>query len=326
MNTINPNHDSTDTKIWTTRRLLSWVTQYFEKHGIDSPRLSAEILLAHVLKCERLHLYMEVDRPSSDDELKELHSLVARAARHEPIAYLIGDSWFFGLQFQVTRDTLIPRPSTETIVEQVLQHYRQKNINDTTINNREETESSQINSTCTNPHITIVDIGTGSGVIAVTLAKHIENVRILATDISEAALQVARANALTHKVNTNIEFIQGSLLEPLRNIPVILGDIDYLVSNPPYISDKEWEAVAPNVTDYEPTSALRGGQDGLDYIKPLLLMGPEYLRIGGQLLIEIADSQVDPVLELARQNSLLGDWHILDDFEGLPRVLAATRV
>ncbi|MHC4107819.1 MAG: peptide chain release factor N(5)-glutamine methyltransferase [Planctomycetota bacterium] len=287
---------------WTTRRLLGWMTGHFASKGIDSPRLVAEMLLSHVIGCERMRLYMEVDRPATPLELESLRDLVRRAARHEPAQYLVGETWFYGRRFFVDRSTLIPRPSTEALIEHVLQWHR---------------------AVPGHADALIADIGTGTGCIAVTLAALIPQARIVATDVSADALALAAENAQQHEVADRIEFRQGALLEPLEALG--LGRFDVICSNPPYISDPEWEQVAPNVRNYEPASALRGGADGLDVIRPLIAEGERFLRPGGQLVVEIGHAQHDAVLELVKATAALTAPMVLKDHEGLWRVLVAER-
>jgi len=283
-------------KVWTTRQLLQWTTEHFERKDIDSPRVSAEMLLAHVLETTRLKLYMEADRPSTPLERSAFRELVERATNHEPVDYLVGQCPFFSMMFKVTRDVLIPRPSTETAIEHIIQHVRAM-----------PGASSPM----------IADVGTGSGIIAVSLAKHLKSAHIIATDISEAALEVAKENAETHRVTDRIDFLQGDLLDPLRG-----QQFHYLVSNPPYISDPEWQDVAPNVKDYEPESALRAGPDGLDYIRPIIEQAPALLLSPGQLVLEIAASQKDITQQLAHEAGLKYPA-VLHDHENLPRILVA---
>lgn len=284
--------------VWTTRRLLAWTTEHFKKRGLDSPRLSAEMLLAHVLGVPRLKLYMDVDRPASELERATFRALVERAVRHEPIDYLVGKAPFFSMMLKVTPAVLVPRPSTETLVEHIIQHQR-----------RTPGFSSPV----------IADVGTGSGAIAIALAKHIPNSRVTATDISEDALDLARENAEAQDVSDRIDFRLGDLLEPLLEGGVTFH---YLCSNPPYISDDEWPAVPPNVREHEPTTALRGGVDGLKYLRPLIADARPLLRSPGQLVLEIAASQKKVVLDLAGR---AGYAHpeVLVDHEQLPRVLVA---
>ncbi len=277
--------------------------EFFTRKQIDSPRLCAELLLAHVIGCERMRLYMDTDRPATPEELTSLRTLVERAGRHEPIQYLLGEAWFFTRPFTVTPATLIPRPSTERIVEEVLQCAR-------------------AGSRLSEP-LTIVDLGTGSGILAITLAILLPRASVLATDISPEAIEVATGNARRHAVADRIDFLPGSLLEPLRQQEGDPVRADFLVSNPPYISDAEWKDVETNVRDFEPTLALRAGADGLDYLRPLIAHSHEFIRPGGALLLEIADSQAETVAALAGQNPALTDVRILSDYEQLPRVMAA---
>lgn len=292
-------------EVWTTRRLLKWMTEHFTAKEVDSPRVVAEMLLAHVLGCERLRLYMEVDRPASAPELSRLRDLVARAAKHEPVQYLVGEAWFFGKPYSVNRSTLIPRPCTETLVEHVLQWHR-------------------LNPGHLNP--LIADIGTGTGCIAISLAAQIPDSRVIATDVIPEALDLAKSNAARHKVSDRMEFRLGSGVEPLVSGGPPGERYDVICSNPPYISDAEWETqVDRNVKGHEPDSALRGGVDGLYVIRPLIAQSPALLKPGGLFVIEIAASQKEAVIVLANQNELLENPMVLKDHEGLWRVLAAHR-
>ena len=282
---------------WTTRRLLTWTTQYITRKGIDHPRLTAELLLSHTLGVTRLGLYMDPDRPSNDLERSLFHRLIERAARHEPVDYLIGHAPFRDGVVAVDRRVLIPRPSTETLAEHVVRHAKQT------------------------PGFhwpLIADIGTGSGAIAIAVAKEIPTSRVIATDVSPEAIEVAQENARGQGVLDRIEFKQGDLLGPIEG-----RRVHFLVSNPPYISDEEWGDVPACVKNYEPTLALRGGMDGLKYIRPLIANAPRFLLNPGQLVVEIAASQKQVAMELACQSSGLRDPHILVDHEGLPRVLVA---
>ncbi|MEX2214455.1 MAG: peptide chain release factor N(5)-glutamine methyltransferase [Phycisphaeraceae bacterium] len=287
---------STSEEKWTTRRLLAWTAEHFEKKGIDSPRLSAEMLLAHVLGVKRIKLFIEADRPASELERAAFRDLVERAIQHEPVDYLVGHAPFFSMMFKVTPAVLIPRPSTETLVEHIIQHAK-----------RTPGYRSPL----------IADVCTGSGIIAIALAKHLPGCHVIATDISDEALAIAKENAQAHGVTQHIDFHQGNLLEPLG-----VQRVRYLVSNPPYISDAEWAQVEPNVKDYEPERALRGGADGLQLIRPLIAQAKRFIEPPGQLVLEIAASQKEAVLALA-QEAGLENAHVLADHEGLPRVLVA---
>lgn len=300
---------------WTTRKLLAWMTKTFEDKQLDPPRLFAELLLSHVIGCDRLRLYMEADRPASTEERDALRDLVRRALKNEPVQYLTGEAWFFGMAFKADSRALIPRPATETIIEAVIDHCR------TTPgfggSDRETAGEG----------VMIADVCTGSGIIACALAKSLPEARVLATDLSPDAIQLAQNNIDQHGLTDRIELAEGDLLTPVRAHPIAGQDheLHILASNPPYIPDHEWEQVPPNVKDYEPELALRGGGDGLDAVRPLLEEGPKLLRPGGLLAIELAASHSDAALQLAGQHPLLTDCRIVKDHEGLPRTLLAER-
>jgi release factor glutamine methyltransferase len=298
---------------WTTRRLLNWMTEAFTKKGLDSPRLSAELLLTHVLGCDRLRLYMDADRPAAPLERDTLRELVGRALKHEPIDYLVGEKWFFGMAFHVSPAVLVPRPSTETIVENVLLHAR-----------AEPGFGGK-----TGEGVRFADVCTGSGCIAVALLKHLPGAAAVATDISPDALAVAQRNADRHGVRPRVEFLQGDLLAPLRDAAGVstaaTTDLHYLLANPPYIPDHEWDAVPPNVKDYEPHAALRGGADGLMFVRPLIEGAAEFLRPGGVLMVEVAACTSEQAAALASAQPQLERVRVLNDLEGLPRVVVATR-
>ncbi|MEM9884045.1 MAG: peptide chain release factor N(5)-glutamine methyltransferase [Planctomycetota bacterium] len=288
------------TEAWTTRRLLHWTTGHFERAGVDSPRVAAEMLLGFVLGVERLRLYMEPDRPASAAERERFRGLVQRAAGQEPVDYLVGHAPFFGLQLAVSPAVLIPRPSTEAIVERVLQDERGRDRRD---------------------GLRVVDIGTGSGAIAVTLAKHLPDVSVVATDVSDEALAVAKANAETIGVSERIDFRGGDLYQP------VAGErFDWVLSNPPYISDAEWADVLPNVAEHEPVGALRAGADGLDVLRPLIAGAGGRLLPKGRVLFEHSFSQGEATRSLAAATGGAGglrDVETLKDHEGLDRVLLA---
>ncbi|MBX3317618.1 MAG: peptide chain release factor N(5)-glutamine methyltransferase [Phycisphaeraceae bacterium] len=314
----------TDTQTtWTTRKLLQWMRDAFTKKGLDSPGLSAELLMAHILGCERLKLYLDVDRPASDEERATLRDLVTRALNHEPVQYLVGTGWFFGLPMQVDKRVLIPRPSTETIVEHVLQHARAAHGGHGT----PRADPGLDTPAAIDAPLLLADICTGSGCIAITLAKRLPTARIIATDISTDALDVATANAERHAVSDRVEFLSGDMLKPILAHPVAGAkeSLHYLVSNPPYIPDHEWETVEPNVKNHEPHAALRGGADGMDFVKQVLTDAPELLVPGGQVLVEIASCTAQHALTIARAHTLLTDARIIHDHEGLARVIVATR-
>jgi release factor glutamine methyltransferase len=323
--------------VWTTRRLLEWMGGHFQSRGLDSPRLVAEMLLAHVLGCDRMRLYMEADRPAGPNELAALHTVVARAASHEPVQYLIGKARFYGRDFTVTPAVFIPQPCTEEIVSLVSEQFGRPARSSTA-------EDGAANDEDAAPRPLIADVGTGSGCIAISLALQIPGARLLATDIDEAALEVARANAERFGVADRIDFAVGSLLEPLEAWMAkggngaggaIPGDeptsggggFDVICSNPPYIPDHEWDGgqVQEAVRKFVPQRALRGGRDGLDCIRPLVSGAGSLLKVGGRLVLEIAHCQRDAVLGLVDEAPDLGRAEVRRDHEGLWRILIAER-
>jgi len=284
---------------WTTRQLLEWIAGYLGERGIDNPRLTAELLVAHVIDCERLRLYMEVDRPASPEELSRLRSLVKRVAGHEPVQYVTGEAWFYGRPFGVDRSTLIPRPSTESLIERVINIAR-----------AEAVQPSQF-----------LDIGTGTGVIAITLASELSSSRIVATDVDDAILDLAARNAARHGVDERVEFRTGPVYEPVEADETF----DVICANPPYIPDNEWADLAPNVRGHEPVRALRGGIDGLAVVRPIVEASPAHLRRGGWLFVEIAHASRDAALALVSGVSELEQSDVLKDHEGFWRILVARR-
>lgn len=298
-------------QVWTTRKLLAWMGEAFTRQKLDAPRLMAEMLMAHVLGCDRLKLYLDPDRPASPMERQNLRELVQRALRHEPVQYLVGEGWFFGMPFHVDPRVLIPRPSTATIIEEVLAHAR----------------ATHPESGSTGQGLTILDVCTGSGCIAITLLKKLPQARAIATDISQDALELARKNATRHGVADRLDLLQGDLFQPVLEFPATRGpgSVDFLVSNPPYIPDDEWGAVEPNVKNHEPTIALRGGVDGLDFVRTLIAAGPRFIKSGGLLCVEVADSRARAALALAAEQPDLADPRVVKDFEDLPRVIVARR-
>lgn len=303
-----PRSTASDREPWTTRRLMAWITDALARHHADSPRLCAEMLLAHVIGCDRLRLYMEIDRPATPLERESLRELVSRAMNDEPVQYLVGEAWFYGLPMTVDRRVLIPRHCTETIVEQVLHHAR----------------SEPGFGGPAGQGVTIGDVCTGSGAVAIAILKNLKGARALATDVSPEALELARRNADRHAVADRADFLAGDLLNPIRDHPAGHG-LHYVVSNPPYIPDHEWQEVARNVKDFEPEIALRGGPDGLRFVRPIIEQAPACLRPHGLLLVEIAACTAGAVLRLAEGHPLLRTPRIVKDGDGLPRVLVATR-
>jgi len=299
------------TDLWTTRRLLAWMQETFAKKHLDAPRKQAEMLLEHVIGCKTLELYTNPDRPASPLERDTLRNLVQRALKHEPIQYLVGKERFFGLELLVDKRVLIPRPETQTIVEEVLQHLR----------------ANHGQSATKGDGLLLADICTGSGAIAIALLKNLPAARVVATDLSKDALEVARTNATRHGVLDRLDLLEGDLLAPLHDHPTTRGvaSLDYLVSNPPYIPDEEWAAVEPNVKDYEPHLALRSSPDGLTHVRRLINDAPRLLKPQGLMLIEVAESRAAQAADLARAHPDLTDVRTLKDLFNKPRVIVAAK-
>jgi len=279
--------------VTTYASLLQAAAARLAAAGIDSPRLDAEVLLAATLGIDRTRLYGRLRERTAPDCESSFASALARRAAGEPVAYLVGQREFWSLPFTVTPDVLIPRPETELLIETCC----------------------RLASELSAPFI--CDLGTGSGCIAVALARELPRARLIATDISSAALALARHNAMAHAVSDRIVFVRGDLLAPFRGTACF----DLIVSNPPYVAENE--PLPPGV-DREPAGALRAGRDGLDIIRRLVTDAPARLRPGGWLLSEIGHGQADAVRRLAADTGL-ESVSLRPDFAGIPRVLVARR-
>ena len=273
---------------------LKTAAQDLSAAGCDTPQLDAELLLAFTLNQSRTWLLTYPEIPLSSQQQKRFLALVERRRQKEPVAYIVGQKGFFGLDFLVTPGVLIPRPETELLIETALE-----------IASGGAAESSP----------TIADVGTGSGCIAVTLAKNLVHARLFAVDISTQALSIAKKNAAAHGVSNRIDFLQGNLLNPL------LEPVNMIVSNPPYISRLELQSVMPDVVQYEPDLALNGGESGLVIIEKLLSQGTTKLTAGGSILVEIGYRQGDAVKQLALANFPAAAVKIKQDLAGLDRLL-----
>lgn len=281
--------------VWTVGRLLTWTTEWLTGKGSEAPRLEAEVLLAHVRGCQRIALYTAFDTPVAEAERGRFREIVKRRGEGEPVAYLVGSREFFSLPFRVTPAVLVPRPETEGLVIRVLDLCRPQ----------------------AGPRI--VDVGTGSGAIAITLAKHLPKASITATDVSSAALAVARDNAARHGVAERIAFLECDLLDH----PQAAGPWDVIVSNPPYVREDEFESLPRDVRLHEPKAALVSGPTGVEIIERLAALAAARLVPGGWLLCEIGPAAAAEAV-LARQTGLTAEPTILD-FAGLPRIVQARR-
>ena len=253
---------------WTTLAVLDWTTNRFNEAGIASARLEAQLLLAHVLKCSRTQLYMNFDKPLGEDELAAYRALIKRRLAGEPVAYLMGEQEFWGLPFYVDPAVLVPRPDTETVIE-VVRSLR----------------------TDRSAACRILDLCTGSGAIAVSLAKELPAARVIATEISDAAVAIARRNAERNGVADRVDIRQGDLWEPVAG-----EQFDLIASNPPYIASAVIETLQAEVKR-EPRLALDGGPDGMAFYDRICAAARIHLEPGGALVVEHGFDQADAVRE-----------------------------
>jgi release factor glutamine methyltransferase len=288
---------------WTIRKLLEWTSGFFSRKEVDSPRLSAELLLAHVLAVPRIKLYTDYERPLGEKELATFRDLVKRAGEQEPIAYLTGKSYFFNLELAVGPGVLIPRPDTETLVENVLQLIR----------NTPGMDSPRV-----------LDLCTGSGCIACAIASRVKTASVTAIDLSETAVAIAQKNAEQLKVADRVVVLQGDLYAPLTDT-VDAQPFHLIVSNPPYIPSGQIESLDRNVRDYEPHLALDGGPDGLVIHRRILEQAAYRLLPGGHIFMEIAFDQGHCAMELMSAQPDLQNARLLKDYGGKDRVVTATR-
>lgn len=295
---------------WTVRKVLEWTTGHLKKHGSDTPRLDAEILLAHSRGCQRIQLYTAFDEPLTDAVRAKMRDLVQRRAQAEPVAYLVGHREFFSLDFHVSKHVLIPRPDTETLVVEMIEATKQL-------------AASRSASGDESP-IRIIDLCTGSGCVAISVAKRCQmaklNVQILATDISVEALAVAAANAAKHGVEGIVEFLESNLF---ANVPVE-DKFDIIASNPPYIPTAEIDTLDPEVAKHEPRLALDGGTSGFDIIDRLIATAPQYATPNALFLMELSPEQAESATSKLNSAGPYRDVTVRKDLAGRPRVMRAS--
>ena len=284
---------------WTILKLLKWTTDYFKSHHIEQPRAASEILLAHALGLQRVDLYIQYDRPLEPKELGVFREFIKRRLQKEPVAYIVGEKGFWSLDLKVTRDVLIPRPETERLVEAAL----------------------SIIPTDPSPRpLRILDLGTGSGALVLALASERKGHRFYGVDHSHHALSVAQSNARRHGLEGAITFLQGNWFEAVEDRR---GYFDLIVSNPPYVSNTEFERLPLEISQYEPRGALDGGPDGLDAIRLIIEKSRAYLTPGGWLLVEIGSNQWASVERLIMASHGYTDACVIKDYNGLDRVVRA---
>jgi release factor glutamine methyltransferase len=286
---------------WTIQKLLNWTAEYFKDKKLDAPRLSAELLLSHILAMKRIELYTQFDKPVAKPQLDKLHNLVKRAGQNEPVAYLIGKTEFYSLEIIVSPACLIPRPETELLAERAIEFLRGRT-------------GKQF----------VCDLCTGSACIAVAIAKNFANADIIATDICDAALKVAAENIQKYQLNSRVKLLCGDLFEPI--VPHLdIEKFDLLVCNPPYVSAGEFEILAQNVKDYEPKQALFAGEDGLDVYRRIAEKADAFLKPDGALMLEIGYSQGRSVSELLEHANCFRHITIEKDFNNNDRVITAVK-
>lgn len=282
----------------TVLEAIKLSTEYLSKKGIDSPRINAELLLADVIKCKRLDLYLSFDRPLAEEELNKYRELIKRRAGFEPLQYIIGKVEFYGLDLKVNPFVLIPRQETELLVENILNRI---------------SKDAELN---------ILDIGTGSGNIAIALANHLPNAQIIATDINAEALILAKENASKLNLSNRITFMQHDILtEDMDKFPLF----DLVVSNPPYVSLESFSSLQKEIKDFEPRTAVTDESDGLSFYRVIAQKAYLKIKSGGKLYFEIAQGQHDDVSDLMMKNNF-SNIEVVKDYQNIERIISGEKL
>lgn len=289
--------DAPDDDVWTILRMILWSAEYLEGKGVESGRLDAEHLLAHVLGMERLQLYLQYERPLTPDELDAYRPLLKRRAGREPLQHILGVQPFRELDLEVDESVLVPRPETELLVDAVLEWARGSERSD----------------------LTVVDIGTGSGAIALSLALEGPFASVVATDVDDDALVMARRNRAAAELDERVELRVGELFDALRDDE----RFDAIVSNPPYIPEAEAASLQAEVRDWEPRRALFAGVDGLDVLRGLVSGAHRHMRPGGLFAVEVGLAQAPVVADLITETEGYDAPWILRDYAGRERFVLA---
>jgi release factor glutamine methyltransferase len=288
------------TELKTVDALVVWVRHTLEQAGVETAAQESRWLVEHVLELESHHLASKGQEPVSAEQWAHAVSLASRRAAREPLQYILGTQEFCGLEFQVSPAVLIPRPETEVLVQEAV---RAVDLDKASV---------------------LVDVGTGSGCVAVALATILGNARIVAVDRSPEALAVAKGNAERHAVAEKIEWIEGDLLSALRERGMA-GAVDVIVSNPPYIAEADWAGLQPEVREFEPRSALFSGPTGTEFHERLLRESKEFLVPGGMLVMEIGQGQCAAVRQMAEHIGGYAPLGVVEDEAGIERVVIARR-
>jgi len=279
------------------KEVLVNTEKYFKKNDIDSPRLDAEVLLAELLGMERIKLYVNFDYPLKDKEISKYREMIKKRAQHIPVAYIIGHKEFMSLDFDVNQNVLLPRPETEILVEYLIDYFQEKDMDS----------------------INIVEVGTGSGAIMVSLGHYLDNARILGVEIEEGAIEVTRQNIDKFNLEDRLKVTKGDLLNPL--IKREISNVDLLVSNPPYISEEDMDKLPPEVKQ-EPDKALYGGREGLDIYKNLIPQARKVLKDNGMIALEIGYNQAEAVSNILKENNFK-DLELRKDYADKDRFIIA---
>jgi release factor glutamine methyltransferase len=294
------------------RDILNKSTKDLEKIDSPSARLDAEVLLSFCLGCDRLEFYKNPDMIISETQLAAFRNLIARRLQWEPVAYITGRKEFWSFTLEVNSSVLIPRPDTEIIVEEALDVAKKLESTSDLDSGLRRNDSKQ-------RPVRILDIGTGSGAIALTLALEITSAKVVATDISATALELAQKNAATLGLQDKIDFRLGNLFEPIE------GFFDIIVSNPPYIAANDYEELPVSVKDFEPREALLAGVSGLEFYEKLIYQAAPYLKKNGWLLLEIGAKQEAGIRRIIEDSGFYDSIEMRRDYAGLPRVIKARR-
>ena len=288
----------------TIRSIRRWAINALNKSDIEDPDINAEVLLSHVLSCDRLKLHTNPENIIKDKDVIKYKELIKKRARHVPLQYITGHVEFMSLDFIVDKSVLIPRPETEILVETALKKVK--------------------NGVFPNNTITIVDIGTGSGNIAISLAVNLQNVQVYASDISKDALDIARINARRHDVAEKIRFLHGYLFEAFDG-HLEKGSINLIVSNPPYVSESGLNNLEPEIKEHEPYEALIAGKDGLCFYKQIIKSASDWLKPKGCIILEAGETQAKAIIELIGKEGYFEDIEIIKDLQGKERIVSAKR-
>lgn len=289
----------------TIRNTLRWAVDILKNSNIESPNVNAEVLLAHVLSCDRIELHTNQDKIIDDGDIGKYKKLINKRADRVPLQYITGHVEFMSLDFVVDKHTLIPRQETEILVETVLNKIKSKAPSDKTI--------------------TIVDIGTGCGNIAISLAANLQNAQVYASDISRETLAVAGTNVRRHRVTDRVHLLHGNLFEPFDG-HLNKGNVDFIVSNPPYVSEADLNKLEPEIRDHEPLKALVGGKDGLCFYKRIIGEAHEWLKPEGFLTLEVGETQAGTITKLIETEGHFENIEITKDLQKINRIISARRI